>query len=57
VGLTASAGNLWFLKQSMPTRQQLHFWDTFLVPVSRVVDRLFGHSIGKTIIAVWRKPS
>jgi SAM-dependent methyltransferase len=55
VGLAASAANLWFLKQSMPTQRQLHFWDTFLVPISRVVDRLFGHSIGKTIVAVWRK--
>jgi SAM-dependent methyltransferase len=55
VGLAASAANLWFLKQSMPTQQQLHFWDTFLVPPSRVMDRVFLHSIGKTIIAVWRK--
>jgi SAM-dependent methyltransferase len=56
MGLAASAANLWFLKQSMPTRQQLHFWDSFIVPVSRVTDRLSGHSIGKTIVAVWRKP-
>lgn len=56
VGLAASAANLWFLKQSMPTRQQLHFWDTFLVPASRVMDRLCRYSIGKTIVAVWRKP-
>jgi SAM-dependent methyltransferase len=57
VGLAASAANLWFLKQSMPTQQQLHFWDTFLVPTSRVMDRVFLHSIGKTIVAVWRKPA
>jgi SAM-dependent methyltransferase len=56
-GLAASAANLWFLKQSMPTRQQLHFWDTFIVPASRVMDRLFLHSVGKTIVAVWRKPA
>src|SRR5260370_33833379 len=57
VGLAASAANLWFLKQSMPTQQQLHFWDTFIVPMSRVLDRLFLHSMGKTIVAVWRKPT
>jgi SAM-dependent methyltransferase len=55
VGMAASAANLWFLKQSMPTQQQLHFWDTFLVPPSRILDRLFLNSIGKTIVAVWRK--
>jgi 2-polyprenyl-3-methyl-5-hydroxy-6-metoxy-1,4-benzoquinol methylase len=55
VGMAASAANLWFLKQSMPTQQQLHFWDTFLVPASRITDRLLLHSIGKTIVAVWRK--
>ena len=54
-GMAASAANLWFLKQSMPTRQQLHIWDTFLVPASRITDRLLLHSIGKTIVAVWRK--
>jgi hypothetical protein len=56
IGLAASVANLCFLKQSMPTRQQLHFWDTFIVPTSRVTDRLLRHSIGKTIVAVWRKP-
>jgi SAM-dependent methyltransferase len=54
VGLAASAANLWFLKQSMPTQKQLRFWDNFLVPPSRVFDRLLLHSIGKTIVAVWR---
>ena len=56
-GLAASAANLWFLKQSMPTRQQLHVWDSFIVPVSRVMDWLLLHSVGKTIVAVWRKPA
>jgi hypothetical protein len=56
-GLAASAANLWFLKQSMPTRQQLHVWDSFIVPISRVMDRLLLHCVGKTIVAVWRKPA
>jgi SAM-dependent methyltransferase len=55
VGMAASAANLRFLKQSIPTRQELHFWDTFLVRASRVMDRLLLHSVGKTIVAVWRK--
>lgn len=56
VGLFASSANLLFLRQSMPTRAQLRFWDGWMVPVSRVIDRLFLYSAGKSIIAIWRKP-
>ena len=55
VGLAASAANLVLLRQSMPTKDQLRFWDTFLVPMSRLIDRLLLYSIGKSILAVWRK--
>jgi hypothetical protein len=43
-------------RQSMPTKAQLRFWDQRIIPISRVLDKLFLYSIGKTIIAVWRKP-
>ena len=56
VGLAASLANRALLAQSMPTKGQLRFWDTVLVPASRIIDRLVLHSIGKSIIAVWRKP-
>ena len=55
-GLILSAANMLLLRQSMPTKAQLRFWDNWIVPVSRVLDRLFLYSVGKTIIAVWRKP-
>jgi 2-polyprenyl-3-methyl-5-hydroxy-6-metoxy-1,4-benzoquinol methylase len=55
-GLMLSAANMILLRQSMPTEAQLRFWDNWIVPVSRVLDRLFLYSVGKTIIAVWRKP-
>jgi SAM-dependent methyltransferase len=55
-GLILSAANMLLLKQSMPTRAQLRFWDHWVVPISRVFDKLLLYSIGKTIIAVWRKP-
>jgi 2-polyprenyl-3-methyl-5-hydroxy-6-metoxy-1,4-benzoquinol methylase len=56
VGLTASTANRMFLKQSMPTKAQLHVWDTWMVPVSRVLDKLLLYSVGKSILAVWQKP-
>jgi SAM-dependent methyltransferase len=57
MGIIASVANLLFLRQSMPTSAQLRFWDRRLVPVSRMVDKLFHYTIGKSIVAVWRKHS
>ncbi len=54
-GLFASAANLLFLRQSMPTKAQLRFWDSWIVPLSRVLDRLLLYSVGKSILAVWQK--
>jgi 2-polyprenyl-3-methyl-5-hydroxy-6-metoxy-1,4-benzoquinol methylase len=53
-GLILSTANMLLLRQSMPTKAQLRFWDQWIVPVSRVLDRLLLYSVGKTIIAVWR---
>jgi SAM-dependent methyltransferase len=54
-GLLASTANLLFLRQSMPTKAQLRFWDHWIVPASRILDKLFLYSVGKSIVAVWRK--
>jgi hypothetical protein len=54
VGVLLSAANMLLLRQSMPTKKQLLFWDHWIVPMSRVLDKLLRFSIGKTIIAVWR---
>jgi SAM-dependent methyltransferase len=53
-GLILSAVNMLLLRQSMPTKVQLRFWDKWIVSISRLVDGLFLYSVGKTIIAVWR---
>jgi SAM-dependent methyltransferase len=55
-GMILSAANMALLRQSMPTRVQLRFWDRWIVPVSGVLDGLFRYSVGKTIIAVWQLP-
>jgi SAM-dependent methyltransferase len=53
-GLILSAANMLLLRQSMPTKAQLRFWDHWIVPISRVLDKLLRYSVGKTIIAVWQ---
>ena len=54
-GLILSLANLLLLRQSMPTRRQLSIWDRRIIPVSRVVDRCIFHTLGKSIVAVWRR--
>lgn len=53
-GLLASLGNRMWLSQPLPTLRQVLFWDQRLVPLSRVLDRLLGYQVGKSIVAVWR---
>ncbi|NDJ76012.1 MAG: class I SAM-dependent methyltransferase [Chloroflexi bacterium] len=55
VGMLPSVGNLLFLKSPQPSLNQIRFWDRFLVPVSRVVDRLVGYRFGRSIVYVWQR--
>jgi hypothetical protein len=56
-GFLASLGNRVLLRASTPTAGQIAFWDKVLIPVSRILDRLTGYNLGKTVIAVWNRPS
>lgn len=55
-GVLASAGNRLLLRSAHPTREQIALWDTRLVPVSRALDRMLRHRVGKSVLIVWRKP-
>jgi len=55
VGLMASIANKLFLKQSYPTQQQVLFWDSTLVPISRFTDVVIFHAIGKSLLGIWKK--
>ncbi len=54
-GMLASLSNRLFLRQDMPSLKQILFWDRFLIPSSRVLDRLTLYGIGKSILAIWGK--
>ena len=56
VGLAASSANRLVLRQAMPTASQLAFWDRWMVPISRVLDKVVFYSLGKTALAVWQAP-
>lgn len=56
LGMALSAANRLLLRASMPTRAQIRFWDSWVVPCSRLLDPLLGYRIGKSILVIWRKP-
>jgi hypothetical protein len=55
-GLAASGANRLLLRQSEPSLGQVLFWDRVLVPCSRLLDPLTGYRLGKSLLAIWRKP-
>lgn len=55
VGLLASAGNRFLLRDAQPTPGQIQLWDRVLVRSSRIVDPVFGYRLGKSILAVWER--
>lgn len=54
-GMLLSLANRLLLRQSMPTVAQIKTWDRFVIPASRVLDRLFGYRLGKSVLGVWKK--
>ncbi|MGD8227724.1 MAG: class I SAM-dependent methyltransferase [Desulfobacteraceae bacterium] len=52
VGILASLGNRLLLSQPIPKASQIRLWDNYMVPLSRVLDFVFGYRIGKSIFAV-----
>ena len=47
IGFFASLFNKFFLKSSNPSLKQVNFWDKFLIPLSRIIDKLLIYKFGK----------
>jgi SAM-dependent methyltransferase len=56
-GVLASAGNLLFLRAANASVGQMRFWDNYLVRLSRFIDPLLAFSLGRSVLAIWRKTS
>jgi len=54
-GLLASFLNRLALRQELPTRAQILFWDRVLVRVSRWTDPLCCRRVGKSLLVVFRR--
>ena len=55
VGLLASIINKSILQQSMPSIQQIRFWDRYMVPISIRLDSFLHYRFGKSILLIGRK--
>lgn len=55
LGVCASFLNKFVLKQSYPTRKQILNYDKMVVPLSKVIDPLIFHAIGKSLVGIWKK--
>jgi len=54
-GMIASLINKIFLRNKLPSKAQIIFWDRAMVRISTVVDRILFFYIGKSVLGVWRK--
>jgi len=53
VGMLASLANRLILRSSTPTAKQINTWDKRIVPVSKIIDPITGHRLGKTVVGIW----
>jgi hypothetical protein len=54
-GLLVSAANRLLLRSAKPTPSQIALWDSVFVRCSQLIDPLISHSIGKSVLGVWRR--
>ncbi len=55
LGFFLSLANRSLLRQSMPSRRQILFWDRCLTPLTRLSDWLTRYTFGRSILAVWER--
>lgn len=55
VGLLASLYNRYIMKSAVPKFSQIKFWDSFMVPLSKIIDPLFGYRLGKSVLLILEK--
>jgi SAM-dependent methyltransferase len=55
LGLVASLANRFFLRQAYPSLRQITVWDRWLIPLSKIADKLINYQTGKSLIAIWKK--
>ncbi len=52
-GILLLAFNKLLFRKKYPNRWVIKFWDGFLIPISRILDKVVFHSMGKSIVGIW----
>lgn len=55
LGSIASLCNKLILHQTIPTKNQIKFWDNTIVSLSKVLDIICFRKFGKSLIGIWEK--
>jgi hypothetical protein len=55
--LVASLGNRLILRSEQPNARQIELWDKLMVRTSKVIDPLLLHTLGKSVLGIWRRRS
>jgi ubiquinone/menaquinone biosynthesis C-methylase UbiE len=55
VGAMTSIANRFLLHQDYPTEKQILFWDRNLIPAAKVMDKILGYRVGRSIIGIWER--
>ncbi len=56
LGAFTSLLNRFILKKEMPTLKDITFWDKYIIPTSRLADKILFHSFGRSVVGVWKRP-
>lgn len=56
IGMVLPLANRMLLRQGRPTKDQVLFWDRYVIPISRVLDTFIDYGFGRSLLAVMRKP-
>ncbi len=54
-GVCLSLANKFVLKKENPSKENIRLWDSYVVPLSRVIDPLLRYRLGKSVLTVWQK--
>jgi SAM-dependent methyltransferase len=55
LGGALSLINRFVLNQSHPSRSQIVFWDSVIIPMSKIIDKLLRFQVGKSILAIYTR--
>jgi SAM-dependent methyltransferase len=55
LGGALSLINRFVLNQSHPSRSQIVFWDSVIIPMSKIIDNLLRFQVGKSILAIYTR--